>query len=302
MGGICYANSSEGWVADDPVTRCGTLPGMTEEDSEPVIQRLMFGERARQHREAAGVEFGEADARLGGYSGKLSKIENGTIAAKPTDVENMIELYRLSSQEADDFRALAGEARRRSAPERVGGTFRQYVQLERAASEIRMIYNDIPGLLQVKDYAYAQLSRSPIVPSGEVLASAEVREQRGARIIRPDGPDVWIVLGVDALHREVGGRNVLRRQLERLREVAAMPNVRFRVLPWEVGSIPALSCPFTLLYIKPARTIAYVESLTRAEYIKSTGPYVAAFDSTWQLAVPEAESAAILEAKITDLS
>lgn len=276
---------------------------MTEEEgSEPVIQRLMFGEQARQHREAAGFDFGEADRRLGGYSGKLSKIENGMIAAKPADVEAMISLYGLSNQAADDLRALASEARRRSAPERVGGTFRQYVQLERAATEIRMIYNEIPGLLQTRDTAFAQLSRSATVPSGEAFAVAVAREQRGARIIRPGGPDVWIVLGADAMNREVGGLDVLRGQLERLREVVDMPNVRFRVFPLSAGGVHALSCPFTLLYIKPARTVAYVESLTRAEYVKSTGPYVAAWDSAWQLASSESESRTILDHRIADLS
>ena len=81
-----------------------------------------------------------------------------------------------------------------------------------------------------------------------------------------------------------------------------MSNVRFRVLPFSVGGITALSCPFTLLYIKPARTLAYVESLTRAEYVRSTGPYVAAFDFAWQAAASEPESKAILDSRIADLS
>lgn len=275
---------------------------MSEDDSQPVIQRLMFGEKTREYRERARIEFGEAEARLGGYSGQLSKVENGMIAAKADYVEAMITLYQLSNQEADDFRALAAEGRRRSAPERVGGTFRQYVSLERAATEIRMVYNEIPGLLQTKETAHAQLSRSPVVPGGDAWDMAVAREQRGTRIIRSGGPAVWIALGIDAITRQVGGKDVLRGNLSHLRDIARMPNVNLRLLPSAVGGVPALSCPFTLLYIPPARTLAYVESLTRAEYIKAAGPYVAAFDSAWQMAPPEDESLAILEGGINDLS
>ncbi|GAB3504560.1 hypothetical protein FB471_1689 [Amycolatopsis cihanbeyliensis] len=282
--------------------RSGRLRAMVEEDSTPVIQRLTFGERARQHREAAGIEFGEADRQLGGYSGKLSKIENGIIAAKPADVEMMIQLYKLRTRQADDFRALAKDARRRSAPQRVGSSSRQYVALERAASEIRMVYNEIPGLLQTQEFAHAALSVSPMLPAGEAFGHAEARAQRSERIVHPGGPDLWIVLGMEALYREVGGSEVLRRQLERLREIADMPNVHFRVLPWSAGASPALSCPFTLLYVKPDRTLAYVESLTRPDYIKATGPHLVAFDHAYRIAAAEDESRAILEGRIVDLS
>jgi hypothetical protein len=45
---------------------------------------------------------------------------------------------------------------------------------------------------------------------------------------------------------------------------------------WSAGAVPALNCPFTLLYSKPARTIAYVSSLTRPDCIKATGPHTVA--------------------------
>jgi hypothetical protein len=273
-----------------------------ESDADPVIQRLQFGERARQHREVAGIEFAEADARLGGYTGKLSKIENGVIAAKPPDVELMIKLYGLAPQEADELQQLGKEARRRSAPKSVSGKSRQYVSLERSAAEIRMVYNEVPGLLQTADYAYAALSQSPMVPGGDAHAQAEARALRGTQIVQPDGPRIWIVLGIEALHREVGGPAVLCDQLRRLREIADMPNVSLRIIPWEAGVSPALSCPFTLLYVKPARTIAYVESLTRPDYIKATGSYLAAFEHATRIAADEDDARVILDSRISDLS
>ena len=80
-----------------------------------------------------------------------------------------------------------------------------------------------------------------------------------------------------------------------------MPNVRFRILPGSAGACPALSCPFTLLYVKPARTLAYVESLTRPDYIKATGPYLVAFDHAYRIAASQDESRVILEERIAEL-
>lgn len=275
---------------------------MAHDDTDPVIQRLIFGELARQYREELRIDSADAARELGGYNAKLSKIEGGLIAADRTFVEAMIELYELDGIEADQLRDLAMSARRRATPSRVPGNSRRYVALERVASEIRMVYNEIPGLLQTPDFARAALLRSPAIPGAEALGHAEARTQRGDQVLRQEGTQLWFVLGIEALYREVGGRDVMRRQLERVAEIAGMDNVRLRVLPWSAGSVPALSCPFTLLYIKPARSIAYVASLTRPEYIKATDLYRLAFDQAWDLATHEGDSAAILKEKIAELS
>jgi hypothetical protein len=271
---------------------------------DPVIQRLQFGERARQHRERAKVSFGEADKHLGSYVGKLSKIENGIIAAKPAVVEAMIELYGLTAHDADRLRELGSEARRRSAPQgAVMGTSRYYVSLERNATEIRMVYNEIPGLLQTCDFAMAALARSPMVPSGDLLSLAAARAARSTELIHSGGARVGIVLGVEALYREVGGQTVLRDQLVRLQEMSVLDNVSLRIVEWSAGACPALSVPFTLLYVPSARTtIAYVEAMTRPDYIKATNPYLAAFDQATAIAASEEASRAILDARVSHLS
>ncbi|GAA3459045.1 helix-turn-helix domain-containing protein [Saccharothrix longispora] len=277
---------------------------MAEEEFDPVIARLQFGELARQLREAAGIGFGEADQGLGGYFGKLSKIENGIIAPRPQDEDWMIARYRVPPARVDELRGLATIARRRATPAKNVNSSRQYVSLERRASEIRMVYNEVPGLLQTAEFAFAALSTSPVIVASDVLGLAEERAARGRKVVRPGGPGVWVVLGEDALHRSNGGPGILRRQLEHLREVARMPNVRFRVLPRSTanGIVPALGCPFTLLHVEPGKRIAYVASLMRPDYIKATAPYIAAFDQAWDTAVPEVGSLGILDRRISDLA
>jgi hypothetical protein len=136
----------------------------------PVVQRLILGAKVRQLRVAAGFPEVEAtnDDQLRWYRGKLSKVENGQYALKPKEVEALITLYRVTGQEATELRQLATAARRQSAPERVPDTARQYVAFERAASEIRMIYGEVPGLFQTAEFARAQFLTSPVVLGGQV--------------------------------------------------------------------------------------------------------------------------------------
>ncbi|MEV0676734.1 helix-turn-helix transcriptional regulator [Actinosynnema sp. NPDC050436] len=275
-----------------------------EQEFDPVIARLRFGELARRFREAARVELMAADRAMGGYPGKLSKIENGTIGPRPDDVEWMIGNYRLPSLRADEFRALATVARRRSTPAKNVGSSRQYVSLERRASEIRMAYNEIPGLLQTAEYARHALATSPVVAASDVEGLAEERANRGRRVIRQGGPQVWIVLGEDALHRANGGPDVLRPQLEHLREVARLPNVHLRLhlVSDSSGIVTALSNPFTMLRLDQGKVIVYVGSLTRPDYIKVADPYVAAFEQAWQTAASTQRSSEILGARIAELA
>jgi len=275
---------------------------MTESGAGPVVQRLMFGDAARSLRLAAGVELVDADRKLGRYRGRLSKIENGNLAPSPGEVDIMIELYHVGGHEAEELRALGTEARRRASPEWIQGSSRQYAKLERSATEIYMVYNEVPGLVQTHDYARAQLSRSPVVAAGEVDGLARGRVERGTWALREDGPRIALLLGEEATRREVGGPAVLRDQLDHLRDLADRSNFTLRIIPHAAGAVAALSVPFTILYLGEDRWIVYVESLTRVDYIKSPTGYREAFDLAAEVALDEQASKAILDTRIDELA
>ncbi|WP_181400031.1 helix-turn-helix domain-containing protein [Actinokineospora spheciospongiae] len=274
---------------------------MKSTDPGPVVQRLIFGARARELRERAGVELEAANVALGWYRGKLSKVETGQLATKPRECDEMLRIYGVSGHEAEQLRSLAADGRRSAAPERVTDSARQYVALERDSTEIRMVYNEVPGIFQTVEYARAQLMRSPVIPGAQVAGMAQARHERGERL-RSSGIRVLAVLGIEALYRETGGQEVLARQLERLVEMAGLPNVTIRILPWAAGGTPGLSCPFTLLWIEPANArIAYTETLTGADYLKTTDTYSLAFEQASDLALGEEASQDELKRRIIEL-
>ncbi|MGW4488885.1 helix-turn-helix domain-containing protein [Amycolatopsis sp. NPDC004368] len=271
---------------------------MLEEDPGPIVQRLILGERLRVRREASGNGLDEANDRLGWYRGKLSKIENGTLGLTEKELAVLLALYGVTGPDAAQIVQLGVDARRRAAPERVSDWAKQYVSLERAASEIRMVYSTIPGLLHVKAYAKSELSRSPVVVATNIETMAAARQERGDRLFRPNAPQVSVVLGEEALWRI--GPAERPEQLARLRKVSDLPNVTIRIVPVTAGPQAALSCPFTLLWIEKANaTIAYVETLTGADYVKSTGAYSLAFEKAEESALTEDETRSLLDRVIS---
>ncbi|WP_418153923.1 helix-turn-helix domain-containing protein [Actinoalloteichus caeruleus] len=275
---------------------------MHDEDPGPVVQRLILGERLRALREAGGVGLDDANSRLNWYRGKLSKVETGMLGLTDQELAVLLDLYCVTGPEAAEVRQLRAESRRRVGAERVNDWAKQYVSLERAASEIRMVYSEIPGLLQTREAARAQLARSPVVTAADLDGMAAAREQRGDRLFRDNAPQVWVVLGEEALLRRVGTPATMEAQLNRLRKIAALPNVSLRIVPLEHGPEAGLSCPFTLLWIERARAaIAYVETLTGADYVKTTAAYAAAFEQARKAALAEGDTLTLIDRRMAGL-
>jgi hypothetical protein len=71
--------------------------------------------------------------------------------------------------------------------------------------------------------------------------------ERQALLTREDPPRLWAIMDEAAVRRLVGGRQVMRAQLDRLREAASRPNVTIQVIPFDVGSHPGMDGSFIVL-------------------------------------------------------
>lgn len=107
----------------------------------------------------------------------------------------------------------------------------------------------VPGLLQTADYARAvhasaQRSRDQAA-NVEVFVAARLERQKLL-----DGPNALImhaVIAEGALRQVVGGREVMREQLERLIEMSERPNVTIQVVPFTAGAYGGMSGACTIL-------------------------------------------------------
>ncbi|MBB4777429.1 hypothetical protein F4557_005847 [Actinomadura catellatispora] len=58
---------------------------------------------------------------------------------------------------------------------------------------------------------------------------------------------LWAIVDEAAVRRVVGGREVMREQLDHLQEAAACSNVHLQVIPFDVGSHPGMPGSFVVM-------------------------------------------------------
>ncbi|MDW4906455.1 helix-turn-helix transcriptional regulator [Streptomyces sp. ADMS] len=221
----------------------------------PAVRRRKLGSELRALRARAGLTSGEAARLVGWHQSKVSRIETGTSGVKPADVRLLLDAYEVPGGESRDLLlVLAGaedggrhhwwHAYRGVLPP----TYRDFISLESQASTMRTLETSaVPGLLQTPEYARA-MTRAAVDGLEETRLDALV-EVRLARqdVLRSDPPlTLRAVLDEAVLRREVGGPEVMARQLERLMEAALLPQVRLQILPFAAGAYIGITGPFVI--------------------------------------------------------
>jgi hypothetical protein len=187
----------------------------------------------------------------------------------------LLETYGVPDDEAAAFVALAEEANRPGWWQRFHDVlpdwFSLYVSLEGAANIIRSYEpHFVPGLLQTEDYARAvTLLGHPSAPGHEVERRVGLRMRRQSLLHSDEPPHLWAVVDEAVLRRPLGGRQVMRRQLERLREITELPHVTLQMVPFKLGGHAAAGGPFSILRFaeRDLPDVVYLEQLTSALYL-----------------------------------
>ncbi|MBP2323740.1 transcriptional regulator with XRE-family HTH domain [Kibdelosporangium banguiense] len=277
----CANRQTDGWTQGDMATR------------NP--QRIELGETLRNLRTRAEKKPAEVEQDLRWYAGKVSRVESGARVPTFAEMDRLATIYGIDDEERRTLHLLADAARKRESAARVADFAQTYVTLLRQASVVQ--YYDaelLPSFLQTKAYARAVLEHG----SGTVEDRLTDRLSRGKIVTRETPPLIRVVLGEAMLHRAVGGPDVMREQIAHLLDMAQLPNVAIRILPFAVGAHRALGVGFTVLEIaSPKITRVYIEGLTDATYIHEpdeTETYRRGFEELWELAAADEESATIL--------
>jgi len=122
----------------------------------------------------------------------------------------------------------------------------------------------VPGLLQTEAYAHAVITGVlPMATEREVEQRVRARIERQRLLTEPGTLKLWAILDEAALHRQVGSREVMRRQLDHLIKAANAPNVIVQVIPYSGGAHPGMPGSFVLLdFPNPADpAVVYLDSL-----------------------------------------
>jgi transcriptional regulator with XRE-family HTH domain len=233
--------------------------------TSPVVRRRRLGLELRALREATGMSGEEVAARLSWSTSKLSRMEIGRNPPSPADLGKLLDLYGMTDQaHRDQLAVLLREAKRKGWWQIYSDIpYSTLIGLEAEAASMLTYEQVIPGLFQTEAYARAIIAGTiPMVGPETLDQRVEVRLTRQAVVMRERPLEVRAVLDETCIRRLVGGREVMRRQLIRLLELAERPNVIVQVLPFEVGAHPGTMLgPFTVLgFDQPADPgVVYVE-------------------------------------------
>ena len=217
----------------------------------PTVRRRRLALELRRLRESARLTCEDVADRLECSASKISRVETGRVSVSPRDVRDLLEIYGVPEDQRDVFVQLARDSRQKgwwhAYADSVQPHYATYLGLESAASEIRTFrVNHIPGLLQTQDYARALIGLTAGSSQAEDRRRFEILTER-QRQSRTTAPRVWVVLDEAALRRHVGGPEVMRAQIEHLRDLRSTPNVFLQVVPFRGEAQASMDSPFTIL-------------------------------------------------------
>jgi transcriptional regulator with XRE-family HTH domain len=217
----------------------------------PTRRRRRLGAELRRLRDKAGLTIDQVAEALECSQSKVSRIETGQVSATPRDVRDMLELYQVDEAQREALVQIARETRQRGWWQKfvdVPDGVPAYVSLEAAATSIDVYMSLIvPALLQTAEYARAIIGAvRPDLPGSEIERRVELRVGRQALLDQDNPPALRVLLDDAVLRRPVGGPAVMRRQLQRLLDDAARPDVTLQVLPIGTGAHAGMDGPFTI--------------------------------------------------------
>lgn len=246
-----------------------------QDGGRPTARRIILGAQLRRLREAAGISRAEAGYAIRGSESKISRLELGRVGFKERDVRDLLTMYGVTDEvERSSVLAMVSGSNQRGWWHRFSDLmpswFQDYVGLEESTSRIQTYeLQFVPGLMQTEEYVRAVAGHGQRrEPSEETERRVALRLHRQKVLQRPGAPKLWAVVDESVLHRPIGGRRVMRRQLEHLLEITQQSHVSLQVVPYAVAGHSAEGAFTMLRFAEPELPdVVYIEHLAGALYL-----------------------------------
>jgi transcriptional regulator with XRE-family HTH domain len=222
-------------------------------NEDATARRRQLGRLLRRARETAGYTQTAVAERLGCGQAKVNKIETTLVEIDLPELEKLLELYRMPTDEAAELRKLA-ELDQQEGPARTKYSnsmtaFGVLSELEPEASEIRCWHSErIPGPLQSEMYILKQ--HEPLLTDHNAVTRVlRERTARAKLFTAPDPPRYRVILSESSFHRMPGGRTtqmVVDQTEHLLMLVDKHERLELRILTFE-ADIPYVDSDFQLL-------------------------------------------------------
>jgi len=262
--------------------------------------RIRLGNELRAARTAVGMTQVEIADLLGCKQGKINKIEDGTVAVKPVDLDIMLDAYKVGAAAAELMRDLAATGDRRGEwsgyRSAVPTWFRTFTNLEQAASEIFAWHGErINGALQSEHYMLTQFRAAGNTNVMELMRNR--RDRKRVFDLHPP-PSHRFILGEGVFHRMPGGPNpgvALDQAQYLVGLIEKYPDVSIHILPFN-APLPYVPNDFTIMRFTDGTTnCAFIEHVAGMQKIDNEAHFKKFVDAWDQLRGPALERTQTLE-------
>ncbi|HKT03471.1 MAG TPA: helix-turn-helix transcriptional regulator [Rugosimonospora sp.] len=285
-----------------------------------MFQRRRLRMELRKAREAANLTQREVAPSMDWSLSKLIRIETGAVGISTSDLKVLLQLYHVDPGRIDELVEAARAAREPAWWSPYKDVASQetltFIGYESAASVIRNFEPIvIPGLLQTEEYARATLAEmvpttAPADPQilTRVDSLVELRMERQDRLTRrEDPPKIFFAIDESVIHRWVGGPNIMRRQLRRVREVLDQPEFTIWIVPYQVGLYQRQRIAYQLLEFPSDDDddVLYLESVQGEDIVRDDFQEAAVFlEAFWrieQIALKNEAAIGLIERALSDI-
>lgn len=271
----------------------------------PTLRLRRLAAELRRLRSEAGLTREDVTERTSINEATLYRLETAKARPQARTLTALLDLYGATADQRTELAALSRQSAEpnwlQSFPSELPEPYPTYINFE---IEARSLLNYeclfVPGLLQTEEYARAALQRGmPTATKEEIDRLVEARMSRQAVLTRDPPLRLWTIVDEAALHRPVGGRDIMRLQLERLAEAAELPHVTVQALPYDVGGHPGMAGSFVILQFGEPGTsdVIYIESQAGDLFLENetdVARFTGIFEYLRALALPPEASAALI--------
>ncbi len=226
----------------------------------------LFGEELRYYRNSAGMSQDQLGARIRFSGDQVGKVEKGQRA--PT------EEFTAACEAVPELKTNGALTRMREHLKEIlryratPGWFWDWAAKEAEATALRWWQPLlIPGLVQTPEYAREVLRVQPGASEDETAQQVETRLER-QQLLEGDGPPMFFLLMDEGvLRREIGGPEVMAKQLGHLLDLAGRPRVFVQVVPLSAHAHPGLAGPLALASFDNAPDVAYLDNALAGQLV-----------------------------------
>ncbi|MDG4833856.1 helix-turn-helix transcriptional regulator [Solwaraspora sp. WMMD1047] len=233
----------------------------------PTFLRFQLGAHLRRLRDEANVTAEQAAEIIEVSPSTQRRIEQGRVGIKGPALNALLDRYGVTDAELrDTLLSMARTGKQRGWWAKYGDlppTYRQYIGLESAAQELQNFETlVVPGLLQTEAYARAITTREATQPTPEAVEQRVAARIERQKLIHDGSLRMVAVIDEAVLHRQIGGPEVMRAQLDALLATAKLWNVSVQVIPFREGAYASMLSSFHILTFAESSSVVYIEGLT----------------------------------------